>query len=133
MERGSSAAIQCTSWAYSDKLEPSGNKITRFKARLTAMGCFQKPGLDYSDTYASVMTARTFRMILQIYNLQPDHRMSHWDVTTAFVHAPLKESVYMKQASGHEVAGKETWVYHLIKALYGTKQHTHGSSISRAS
>ena len=28
----------------------------------------------------------------------------------------------MKQASGHEIKGKETWVYLLIKALYGTKQ-----------
>jgi len=30
--------------------------------------------------------------------------------------------VYMRQASGHEVRGKETWVYLLVKALYGTKQ-----------
>ena len=34
-------------WAYSDKLAPNGNGIERFKARLTAMGCFQKPGVDY--------------------------------------------------------------------------------------
>jgi len=48
--------------------------------------------------------------------------MGHWDVSTAFVHAPLAERVYMRQASGHEVKGKETWVYQLVKALYGTKQ-----------
>src|SRR5690348_3711007 len=36
--------------------------------------------------------------------------------------APLKEKVYMKQASGHEEKGKESWVCRLIHALYGTKQ-----------
>ena len=109
-------------WAYSDKLAPNGNAIERFKARLTAMGCFQKPGVDYGETYASVMSTRTFRMLLQIYNSDKSHKMLHWDVSTAFIHAPLQERVYMKQASGHEVRGKETWVYQLIKALYGTKQ-----------
>ena len=60
-----------------------------------------------------------------MYNSQSDATLLHWDVTTAFVHAPLKEQVFMKQASGHEVQGKETWVYRLIKALYGTKQAAH--------
>ena len=68
------------------------------------------------------MSARTFRMLLRIYNSEPDNTMLHWDVSTAFVHAPLEERVYMRQASGHEVPGKEQWVYLLVKALYGTKQ-----------
>ena len=55
-------------WAYADKLSPDGKNIERFKARLTAMGCFQKPGADYNETYASVMTNRSFRMLLHIYN-----------------------------------------------------------------
>ena len=61
-------------------------------------------------------------MILQMYNGHPDNMLL---LTTAFVHAPLKERVFMKQASGHEVQGKEDWVYHLVKALYGTKQAAH--------
>ena len=93
-------------WAYSDKLAPNGNKIERFKARLTAMGCFQKPGIDYGETYASVMSTRTFRMLLQIYNSDKSHKMLHWDVSTAFIHAPLQERVYTRQASGHEVKAK---------------------------
>ena len=109
-------------WAYSDKLAPNGTKIERFKARLTAMGCFQKPGVDYGETYASVMATRTFRMLLQIYNSDKSHKMLHWDVSTAFIHAPLQEKVFMRQASGHEAKSKESWVYQLVKALYGTKQ-----------
>ena len=112
-------------WAYDDKLLPGGGGIERFKARLTAMGCFQKAGVDYTDTYASVMRTSTFRTLLQIYNSSEDHQMEHWDVFTAFVHAPLKEKVYMKQPSGHEEKGKENFVCLLLKALYGTKQAAH--------
>jgi len=108
-------------WAYSDKVGPDG-RIERFKARLTAMGCFQRPGVDYTETYASVMANTTFRMMMQIYNSDANNHMLHWDVSTAFVHAPLEERVYMKQAAGHEMKGKEDHVYLLVKALYGTKQ-----------
>ena len=87
-------------WAYSDKLSPGGTSIEKFKARLTVMGCFQQAGVDYTDTYASVMSTRTFRMLLQLYNSHEEHSMRHWDVSTAFIHAPLKEKVYMKQATG---------------------------------
>jgi len=52
-------------------------------------------------------------------------QMEHWDVSTAFIHAPLKEEVWMKQATGHEEKGKEDWVCLLIKALYGTRQAAH--------
>ena len=97
-------------WAYSDKLSEGGKTIDKFKARLTVMGCFQQAGVDYTDTYASVMSTRTFRMLLQLYNSHEQHEMVHWDVSTAFVHAPLKEKVYMKQATGHEVRGKENSV-----------------------
>ena len=61
-------------------------------------------------------------MLLQLYNSQEENSMVHWDVSTAFIHAPLEEKVYMKQASGHEVKGKESYVYLLVRALYGTKQ-----------
>ena len=89
------------------------------------MGCFQKEGIDYTDTYASVMATRTFRYLLQLYNNVETHSMEHWDVSTAFIHAPLKEQVWMKQATGHEVKGKEHYVCLLLKALYGTKQAAH--------
>ena len=56
-------------WAYDDKLAPGGKIIERFKARLTAMGCFQKAGIDYtatlllcqracSDIYCKFITAK---------------------------------------------------------------------------
>ena len=75
-------------WAYDEKLAPGGLVIERFKARLTAMGCFQKKDVDYTDTYASVMATRTFRYLLQLLNSDQLHVMEHWDVSTAFIHVP---------------------------------------------
>ena len=46
-------------------------------------------------------------------------------VLGCIIHAPLKERVYMKQATGHEIIGKESYVYLLVRALYGTKQAAH--------
>jgi hypothetical protein len=89
------------------------------------MGCFQKKDIDFTDTYASVMSTRTFRYLLQLTNSHEGNSMTHWDVSTAFIHAPLKERVFVKQATGHEVKGKENWVCLLQKALYGTKQAAH--------
>src|SRR4051812_5561651 len=78
-------------WDYDDKLNPGGTQIEKFKARLTVMGNFQQAGIDYTDTYASVMSTRTFRMLLQLYNSCEQNQMMHWDVSTAFVHAPQGE------------------------------------------
>src|SRR5689334_4209444 len=81
-------------WVYDDKQAAGGKAIERFKARLTVMRCFQQAGVDYFETYASVMSTRTWRKLLQIYNSQADHKLEHWDVSTAFIHAPLKEQVF---------------------------------------
>ena len=76
---------------------PNGNKIERFKARLTAMGCFQKPGVDYGDIIA------TSRIKCYIGMCPPP------------LSTPLQEKVFMRQASGHEAKSKESWVYQLVK------------------
>jgi len=45
------------------------------------------------------MSTRMFRYLLQVYNSEEANSMEHWDVSTAFKHAPLKEKVFMKQAT----------------------------------
>eukprot|EP00253_Pinus_taeda_P005594 PITA_05594 len=46
----------------------------------------------------------------------------HMDVKSAFLNGYLEEEVYVEQAQGFEVEGKENNVYKLKKALYGLKQ-----------
>lgn len=114
------ATILRTKWVYDDKKGPDGS-IVRFKARLTAMGCFQKAG-DYFETFASVMRTKTFRVLLQILNAAEENSGEQWDIKAAFINAPLEEDIYVFQPDGHGVHGTEGMVCKLDKALYGLKQ-----------
>src|SRR5689334_13435656 len=89
---------------------------------MVAMGFTQVEGVDYDETFASVMTTKTFRILLAIWHLNPELRFEHWDVKTAFVNAPLKETVYCRQVPGFERPGAEDKILLLKKSLYGTKQ-----------
>src|SRR6185295_2935806 len=68
------------------------------------------------------MTTKSFRILLAIWNNFPDLKFEQWDVKTAFVNAPLKETVFCHQVAGFEKVGTEGQVLRLRKALYGTKQ-----------
>jgi len=119
--------IMPTRWVYDDKTEIDSDGvlyIAKFKARLTAMGNFQKPGVDFSDTFASVMRAQTFRILLLIRLLHKDHRMEKWDAKAAFINAPLDagDEIYIEQPKGHVQPGTEHLVGRLVKALYGLHQ-----------
>ena len=47
-------------FVFDDKRGPEG-QLLKFKARLVAMGFTQVEGVDYFDTFASVMTTKSFR------------------------------------------------------------------------
>ena len=68
------------------------------------------------------MIGKSFKILLAIWNFYPDLIFEHWDVKTAFVNAPLKETVYCRQVPGFEKPGTERKILLLKKALYGTKQ-----------
>ena len=65
-------------WAYDDKLAAGGKKIERFKARLTAMGCFQKAGIDYTETYACRQECFDFYCKCITAKKQIINHMEHW-------------------------------------------------------
>jgi hypothetical protein len=125
LEKGTK--IMPTKWVYDDKiaLDSHGSPyISRFKARLTAMGNFQRAGIDFFDTFASVMRTQTFRMLIVIRLLHEDNKLEQWDVKAAFINAPFRdgECLYISQPDGHQEEGRETCVLKLNKALYGTRQ-----------
>ena len=114
-------SILRTKFVFDDKRKADGT-LEKYKARLVAMGFAQKEGVDYNETFASVMTTRSFRTLLVIWNLDPSFVMEHWDVKAAFINAPLAENVFVHQPTGFEKPGYERCVLKLKKALYGTKQ-----------
>ena len=69
----------------------AGGEFLKFKARMVAMGFTQVEGVDYEDTFASVMTTKSFRILLAIWNFDKNLSFEHWDVKTAFVNAPLQK------------------------------------------
>ena len=106
-------------WVFDDKRGEDGQML-RYKARFVAMGFTQKEGIDYKETFAGVMVAKSFRTMLIILNEDPTHEMDHWDVRMAFTQAYLDEELYMYQPEGFEK--DPDMVCRLRKSLYGLKQ-----------
>jgi len=116
-------------WVFSVK--DKDGFVVRFKARLVARGFTQRQGIDYEETYSPVLKYKTLRIILALVAAYGYH-LELMDVQTAYLHAELKETVYMQQPEGYEQYTNTTNVHgHVVygqqvcllkKALYGLKQ-----------
>ena len=73
----------------------SDGTLERRKARLVAKGFAQRPGLDYTETYAPVVKLSSIRFLLGIA-AEENLTLSQLDVTTAFLNGDLGEEIYMK-------------------------------------
>ena len=115
-------------WVFDDKRGEDG-KVKKFKARFVAMGFTQREGIDYTETFAGVVVAKSFRIMLSMLNEDPDFEMEHWDVKMAFTQAGLDEELYMAQPEGFEIGDKKDYVCLLKKSLYGLKQSARNWSL----
>ena len=103
-------------------LKTNENKVVeRRKARLVAQGFSQRPGVDYDETYASVVGKTTIRTVFHLA-AQRDMHIHQMDVKTAYLYGDLEEDVYMRQAPGFESLEHPEWVCKLKKSIYGLKQ-----------
>lgn len=108
-------------WVFKRKLDPATRLTSRFKARLVAQGFSQRPGIDYNETYAPVVSYSTLRILFALSAIE-DLELEQMDVKTAFLYGDLEEEVYMRQPPGYEAKGKEHLVWRLRKSIYGLKQ-----------
>ncbi len=87
-------------WVFVRKRDATGN-VVRYKARLVAKGYEQKPGEDFSETYAPVMDATSYRYLLA---LAASHGLETetMDVVTAYLYGDLHHEIYMDVPDGYQ-------------------------------
>jgi hypothetical protein len=104
------------------KTDSRGN-ILRFKARLVAKGYSQRPGEDFTETFAPVARFATIRVMLTLAAAE-GWCIKHLDVKTAFLHGRLQEEIYMEQPAGFQIQNENGTELscRLTRSLYGLKQ-----------
>ena len=105
-------------WVYKIKRGPAG-EILRYKARWVVRGFEQREGIDYNETFASVVKPMSYKAIFAIAAAN-DWEIHQMDVKTAFLYGRVDEEIYVEQPTGLDDGS--TRVCKLKKALYGLKQ-----------
>ena len=102
-------------WTFTNKYDSNGN-LTGRKARLVTKGFTQIPGVDFFETYASVVRYESLRMNLAI---AAANDMETWqvDYVATYLNSKPQAEIYIQLPDGVKVSGK---IGKLNRTLYGT-------------
>ncbi|KAK8943168.1 hypothetical protein KSP39_PZI009550 [Platanthera zijinensis] len=107
-------------WVFKLKQRSDGS-IERHKARLVAKGFKQQPGIDCFDTFIPVIKITTVRLFLSLA-VSSSWPIQQLDVSNAFLHGHLSETVYMEQPPGFSHPQYPDHVCLLRRSLYSLCQ-----------
>ena len=66
---------------------------------------FQRPGIDFEETYSPVLDATTFRYLISLV-AQEGLNLHLMDVVTAYLYGSLENDIYMKLPEGFNLPKK---------------------------
>jgi hypothetical protein len=101
-------------------LKPDGS-LDRYKARRVVCGFNQRPSINFSETFSPVVKPATIQTVLTLVASRrwPAHQL---DVSNAFLHGNLQETVYCSQPTGFEHPEHPDAMCLLSRSLYGLRQ-----------
>ena len=105
-------------WVFKEK-RGSDSEIQKYKARLVACGFTQIPGVDFTETFASVTKFTSIRILLALAAIH-DYEIYQMDIKSAFLNGVLNKEIYMDSPPGYPAPNGKVW--RLRKSLYGLKQ-----------
>ena len=105
-------------WVFKLKRGSSG-EIVRHKCRWVVRGFTQEEGIDYDQTFASVVKPMSYKALFAIAAAL-DLEIEQMDVKTAFLYGEIDHEIYVEQP--HHMTDGTSRVCKLRKALYGLKQ-----------
>lgn len=114
--RPQNANIIKSRWTYKVRDPHSPETL---KSRIVAKGFSQKPGIDFTETYAPTASADSIRLFLAV-TAHLDLECDHVDVNNAFTESVLRETIHMEPAPNTDTPPGHVWL--LRKSLYGLKQ-----------
>jgi hypothetical protein len=107
-------------WIFTHKLRADGS-FDHYKACWVLRGFTQRRGVDYDETFNSVVKPATVCTVPSIA-VSRDWPIQQLDVKNAFLHGTLTETVYCSQPTGFADPAHPDLVCHLKKPLHGLKQ-----------
>ncbi|KAJ5283470.1 hypothetical protein N7505_001450 [Penicillium chrysogenum] len=105
-------------WVFKLKRGPHG-EVIRHKNRWVVRGFTQEEGIDYDETFASVVKPMSYKALFAI-GAALDLEIEQMDVKTAFLYGDIDHEIYVEQP--HHMTDGTSRVCKLRKALYGLKQ-----------
>ena len=87
-----------STWAFKIKRYPDGC-VKKFKARFCAQGDRQKEGIDYFETWAPVVQWPIVKIVM-ILAIKLKLISVQCDITAAFIHGRVTETIYVHQPRG---------------------------------